>query len=65
MGDIPLVLKNATGKEVTLTLLNVRYVPTFIGNLFSISTAISNGAEVNFKNKKWKYKKAMQCLNFS
>ena len=52
MGDIPLILKNAAGKTVTLTPFDIRYVPTFIGNLFSISTAMSNGAEINFKNKK-------------
>ena len=52
MGDIQLKLKNSIGKMVTVTLYNVRYVPTFIGNLFSISTAMSNGAEIRFRNKK-------------
>ena len=46
MGDIQLKLKNSTGKEVTVTLYNVRYVQSFIGNLFSISRAMSNGAEI-------------------
>ena len=54
MGDIPLTLKNAAGMSVTLALHDVRYEPTFIGNLFSISTAMLNGAEIKFKNKKWK-----------
>ena len=46
MGDIQLKLKNSTGKEVTVTLYNVRYVPSFIGNLFNISTAMFNGVEI-------------------
>ena len=36
MGDIRVKLKHSTGKTVTVTLFNVRYVPTFIGNLFNI-----------------------------
>ena len=57
MGDINLKLKNSTGMTVTVTLSNNRYVPTFIGNLFSISTAISNGAEIRFINNKMEVEK--------
>ena len=57
MGDILLKLKNSTGKDVTVTLYNVRYVPSFIGNLFSISTAMSIGAEICFRNKKMEVQK--------
>ena len=52
MSDIQLKLKNSTGKTVIFTLFNVRYVPTFIGILFNISTAMSNGAEIRFRNNK-------------
>ena len=57
MGDILLKLKDSTEKDIIVTLYYVRYVPSFIGNLFSISTAMTNGAEIRFKNKKmevWK-----------
>ena len=64
MGDIGLKLKNSTGKTVTVTLFNVRYVPTFIGNLFSISTAMSNGAEIRFRNKKMEVKKEDAMFEF-
>ena len=52
MGDIQLKLKNSTGKDVTVTLYNVRYVLSFIVNLFSISTAMSNGAEEDGSSKR-------------
>ena len=57
MGDILLKLKDSTGKDIVVTLHNVRNVPSFIGSLFSISTAMSNGAEIHFRNTKmevWK-----------
>ena len=51
MGDINQKLKSSTGTTVMVTISNVRYVQTFIGNLFSIPTAMSNGAEIRFINK--------------
>ena len=60
MGDVNLKLKNSTGTTVTVTLSNVRYVPTFIGNLFSIPTAMSNGAEIRFINNKMEVRKKME-----
>ena len=64
MGDINLKLKNSTGTTVMVTLSNVRYVPTFIRNLFSIPRAMSNGAEIRFINNKIEERKTL-CLNFS
>ena len=64
MGDIQLKLKNSTGKEVTVTLYNVRYVPSFIGNLFSISTAMSNGANIWFRDKKMEVQKEDAIFEF-
>ena len=64
MGDINLKLKNSTGTTVTVTLSNVRYVPTFIGNLFSIPTAMSNGAEIRFINNKMEVKKKDDVFEF-
>ena len=64
MGDIRLRLKNSTGKIVTVTLFNVRYVPTFIGNLFSIPTAMSNGAEIRFRNNKMEVEKEDAIFEF-
>ena len=64
MGDINLKLKNSTGMTVTVTLFNVRYMPTFIGNLFSISTAMSNGAEIRFKNNKMEVEKEDVMFEF-
>ena len=52
MGDIHLKLKDSTGSNKVFNLSNFRYVPSFVGNLFSISTAMTNGAEIRFKNKK-------------
>ena len=46
------------------TLSNVRYVPTFIGNLFSISTAMSNGAEIRFINNKMEVRKKDVMFEF-
>ena len=40
------VKNKSTGKDIIVNLQNVRYVPSFIENLFSISTAMSNGAEI-------------------
>ena len=34
MGDINLKLKNSAGTTITVTLYNVRYVPSFIRNFF-------------------------------
>ena len=64
MGDINLKLKNSTGTTVPVTLSNVRYVPTFIGNLFSIPTAMSNGAEIRFVNNKMEVKKNNDMFEF-
>ena len=64
MGDINLKLKNSTGTTVTVTLSNVRYVPTFIGNLFSIPTAMSNGAEIRFFNNKMEVRKKINMFEF-
>ena len=64
MGDIQLKLKHSTGKEVTVTLYNVRYVPSFIGNLFSISTAMSNGAKIRFRDKKMEVQKEDAIFEF-
>ena len=64
MGDICLKLKNSTGKIVTVTLFNVRYVPTFIENLFSISTAMSNGTEIRFRNNKMEVEKEDAIFEF-
>ena len=57
MGDILLKLKDSTGKDIVVTLHNVRYLPSFIRNLFSISTAMPNGAEICFRNKKMEVQK--------
>ena len=57
MGDILLKLKDSTGKKKIVILYNVRYVPCFVGNLFCISTAMTNGAGIRLKDKKWKFKK--------
>ena len=65
MGDINLKLKNSAGTVITVMLYNVRYVQIFVGNLFSIPTAMSNGAEIRFVNNKWKLNKKMTCLSFS
>ena len=64
MGDIQLKLKNSTEKDVTVALHNVRYVPSFIGNLFSISAAMSNGAETCFRNKKMEVQKEYAVFEF-
>ena len=49
---------------MTVTLYNVRYVPSFIGNLFSKSTAMSNGAEIRFKNNKMEVQKEDAIFEF-
>ena len=64
MGDILLKLKDSTGKDIVVTLHNVRYVPSFIGNLFSISTAMTNGAEICFRNKKIEVQKRDVTFEF-
>ena len=64
MGDINLRLKNSTGTTVMVTLSNVRYVPSFIGNLFSIPTAMSNGAEIRFINNKMEVRKKDVTFEF-
>ena len=64
MGDILLKLKDSTEKDIVVTLHNVRYVPSFIGNLFSISTAMSNGAEIHFRNKKMEVQKKDATFEF-
>ena len=64
MGDIQLNLKNSTGKTVTVTLFNVRHVSTVIGNLVCISTAMSNGAEIRFRNKKMEVQKEDVIFEF-
>ena len=64
MGDINLKLKNSAGTAITVTLYNVRYVPSFIGNLFSIPTAMSNGAEIRFVNNKMEVKKNNDMFEF-
>ena len=64
MGDINLKLKNSAGTTVTVTLSYVRYVPTFIGNLFSIPTAMSNGAEIRFINNKMEVRKKNDMFEF-
>ena len=64
MGDINLKLKNSTGTNVMVTLSNVRYVPSFIGNLFSIPTAMSNGAEIRFINNKMEVRKEDVMFEF-
>ena len=58
MGDINLKLKNSAGTTVTVN------VPTFIGNLFSIPTAMSNGAEIRFVNNKMEVKKKNDMFEF-
>ena len=64
MGDINLKLKNSVGTVITVTLYNVRYVPSFIGNLFSISTAMANGAEIRFVNNKMEVQKNNDMFEF-
>ena len=64
MGDILLKLKDSTWKDKTVTLYNVRYVASFIGYLFSISTAMTNGAEIRFKNKKMEVQKRDVVIEF-
>ena len=64
MGDINLKLKNSAGTVITVTLYNVRYVPSFIGNLFSIPTAMVNGAEIRFVNNKMEVKKNNDMSEF-
>ena len=64
MGDINLKLKNSTGTNVMVTLSNIRYVPSFIGNLFSIPTAMSNRAEIRFINNKMEVKKKDNMFEF-
>ena len=64
MGDILLKFNDSTRKDRVVTLHNVRYVPFFIGNLFSISTAMSNGAEICFRNKKMEVQKRDSVFKF-
>ena len=64
MGDINLKLKNSAGIAIMVTLSNVRYGPSFIGNLFSIPTAMSNGAEIRFVNNKMEVKKNNDMFEF-
>ena len=64
MGDINLKIKNSTGTTLMVTLSYVRYVPTFIGNLFSIPTAMSNGAEIRFINNKMEVRKKDVMFEF-
>ena len=49
---------------MTITLSNVRYIPTFIGNLFSIPTAMSNGAEIRFIDNKMEVRKKDVMFEF-
>ena len=64
MGDINLKLRNSTGTTIMVTLYNVRYVPSFIGNLFSIPTAMVIGAEIRFINNKMEVKKNNDMFEF-
>ena len=64
MGDINLKLKNSVGTVITVTLYNVRYVPSFIGNLFSIPTAMADGAEIRFVNNKMEVQKNNDVFEF-
>ena len=52
------------GTVITITLYNVRYVPSFIGNLFSIPTAMANGAEIRFVNNKMEVQKNNDMFEF-
>ena len=61
MGDTLLKLKGSTGKDKIVTLYNV---PSFIGNLFGISTATTNGAEIRFKNKNMEVQKRDVVFEF-
>ena len=54
----------STGKDIIVTLHNIRYVPSFIGNLISISTAMSNGPEIQFRNKKMEVQKRDAVFEF-
>ena len=49
---------------VMVTLSNVIYVQTFIGNLFSIPTAMSNGAWIRFVNNKIEVRKKDDVFKF-
>ena len=64
LGDVNLKLKNSVGTVMTITLYNIRYVPSFIGNLFSIPTAMANGAEIRFINNKMEVQKNNDVFEF-
>ena len=64
MGDLQLKLKDSLRENKIITLLDVRYIPSFVGNLFSISTAMTKGAEIRFKNKQIKVQKGDATFEF-
>ena len=64
MRDLQLKLKDSTGNYKIVTLSNVRYVPSFVGNLFSISTAMIKGAEIRFKDRSMQVQKGETVFKF-
>ena len=64
MGVIHLKLKYSLGSYKVVALSHVRYVPSFVGNLFSISTAMTKGAEIRFKNKQMEVQKGDATFEF-
>ena len=57
-------LKDSTRNYRVMTLFNVIYVPSFVGNFFSISTAMSSGAKIRFKDRSMKVQKREMVFDF-
>ena len=57
MDDLQVKLKDSTGNYKIVTVSNVMYVPSFVGNLFSISTARTKGAKIRFKDRSMQVQK--------
>ena len=64
MGGIQLKLKDSTGNYKVVTLSNVRYVPSFVGKLFSISTVMTKGDGIRFQNKQMEVQKGGATVEF-
>ena len=51
LGDLPVIIKQADGKETEAVLKNVKYVPRLMCNLFSIVSALSRDGSWQMKGK--------------
>ena len=40
MGDLKVIVNNTSGGSKITTLTSVRYIPSFVGNLFSVSKIV-------------------------